>query len=201
MRTRTVPIVATVMIGLLPLAACSNDSETLPEPPVSAQPEARNREDTTDRDSAGPTHTVTETIEETSEDRDEAEETELELAPGEQTLEGTVMKIQFKDMVTPDVYDQVKDQIDGDKIYFALKLDPIGPIEGDVAAGVLTTREPEWAIVGGWSSNYNVDWSEHEGKRARVIARPEQLQYGSDIAIPPSAVVVYGSDYEPQILD
>lgn len=189
------------MIALLPLAACSNDSESLPEPPVSAQPETREGEDTADRDSADPTQTVTETIEEATENREEAEETELELSPGEQALEGTVMKIQYKDMVAPDVYDRVKDQIDGDRIYFALKLDPIGPIEGDVAAGVLTTREPEWAIVGGWSSSYNVDWSKHEGKRARVIARPEQLQYGSDIALPPSAVVVEGSDYEPQILD
>ncbi len=111
------------------------------------------------------------------------------------------MKIQYKDMVAPDVYDQVKDQIDGDAIYFVLKLDPIKPVEGDVAAGVLTSRKPEWAIVGGWTSKYNADWSEHEGKRARVIARPEQLHYGSDIALPPLAVVVEDSDYDPQILD
>lgn len=128
-------------------------------------------------------------------------EEDLNLAPGEQVLEGTLKAVHFKDMLPPGVHEEVADDVDNVSTFYAIELDPVKPVDGLVAGGIETTQSPLWAILGNDTSPQPLDWTKYVDKRIRIIARADQLRYGSDIATPPDAVNVENSDHEPEVLD
>lgn len=116
-------------------------------------------------------------------------------------LEGTLKAVHFKDMLPPGVHEEVADDVDNVSTFYAIELDPVKPVDGLVAGGIETTQSPLWAILGNDTSPQPLDWTKYVDKRIRVIARADQLRYGSDIATPPDAVNVENSDHEPEVLD
>lgn len=171
-----------LVLSALPLAACAG--EDTPEPPAITT-----------------TVTSTEVSAETEEAGVESQApATVELAPGEIALTGTLKAVHFRDMTPADVYEQVKGDVDNESAYYAIELDPQVPVTAKGGAGMIE-QHPEWAIVGVSSRAGSMDWTQYEGHRLRVIVRPDQMTYGTDISLPPLAVMIHNSDYQPEILN
>lgn len=171
-----------LVLSALPLAACAG--EDMPEPPAITT-----------------TVTSTEVSAETEEAGVESQApATVELAPDEIALTGTLKAVHFSDMTPADVYEQVKGDVDNESTYYAIELDPQVPVTAKGGAGMIE-QHPEWAIVGVNSRAGSMDWTQYEGHRLRVLVRPDQMTYGTDISLPPLAVMIHNSDYQPEILD
>lgn len=180
---KTLLALSAALLDAFPLAACAG--EDMPEPPAITT-----------------TITSTEVIAESDEAvgvESQAPAT-VELAPGETALTGMLKAVHFSDMTPPDVYEQVKEAVDNESTYYAIELDPQVPVTAKGGAGMIE-QHPEWAIVGVSSRAGSMDWTQYEGHRLRVIVRPDQMTYGTDISLPPLAVMIHNSDYQPEILD
>ncbi|MCT1450146.1 hypothetical protein [Corynebacterium sp. p3-SID1194] len=220
MRHRITATATAAALALMSLTGCSSQAP-LAEPELAAQSPAPSSEteqsekpEQTEKpeqsepseqpepseESQSPTSSAPATPEESPEDPPAPE-----VGPNEVALEGTIKKLKLTDMVPPEARDSIQhyaDQFDYD--YYVIELDNPKPIEAPMG-GAPITKTPKYAQLAMLSPGETIgsqfEWMVDVGRKVRVIGDLNQMYYGSDIATPPTAIVVRGSQHPPQFLD